>query len=50
MPNMINGKIDHCLIVLVDKLFVIDHTTYNCKVFDSVCKKIVALKYLPDSR
>ena len=49
MANMINGKSNHSLIAISNKLFVIGskwHTNgpNTCEVFDNSCKSFVALK------
>ena len=44
MPNMINRKSFHNLVVVKDKLFVVGKGTESCEVFDNVFKKFVALK------
>ena len=44
MPDMINGKIRPDLVVVKNKLFVIANGIDTCEVFDSICKKFVALK------
>ena len=43
MPSMINNQINHSLVVIKDKLFVIGYRNNNCEVFDNVCKEFVAL-------
>ena len=42
MPNMIESKYNHCSVVVKDKLFVIGRK--SCEMFDSFCKKFVAVK------
>ena len=43
MPNMVYGASDHSLAGVKSKLFVIGNTTKNCQIYDSICKKFVAL-------
>ena len=43
MPDMINGKSSHSLVVVKNKLFVIGNRQDSCEVFDSICKKFVML-------
>ena len=47
MPNTINSKFLHNLLVVKDKLFVVGRGTENCEVFDNVCRKFIALKPHP---
>ena len=44
MPNMIERKHGHGLVVVRNKLFVIGKYRHSCEVFDSNCKKFVVLK------
>ena len=44
MPNTINNHDRHCIVVVKDKMFVIDHGKSNSEVFDNVCNKFIALK------
>ena len=44
MPNMINSRSGHSLVVVSDKLFAIGIYTDRCEVFDNICKQFVALK------
>ena len=44
MPNMINCKVYHSLVVVKNNLFVIAWGTASCDVFRSLCKKCVAIK------
>ena len=45
MPNMIESKYNHSSVVVKDKLFVIGRK--SCEMFDSFCKKFVAVKIPP---
>ena len=47
MPNTINRKSFHNLVVVKEKLFVIDKGIDSCEVYDNVCKKFVSLKNQP---
>ena len=44
MPSMINSKIDHSLVVVKNKLFVIAKEINSCEYFDNDCKKFFVLK------
>ena len=44
MPNMNSGKVDHSLIVVKNKLFVISKSKDDWEVFDNMCKKFVTIK------
>ena len=44
MPNMINGKKNHKLVAVKNKLFVIDHFIDRCEVFDNHTNKFVIFK------
>ena len=48
MPNMIEGRFGHSLVVVKNKLFVIGGaTTYGtCEVFESISNNFVLLKSL----
>ena len=43
MANMVECKMDHSLVVVKDKLYVIGYL-YPCEIFDNYCKKFVVLK------
>ena len=47
MPNMINRKSFHNLVVVKNKLFAFGHGTESCEVFDNVCNKFITLKHQP---
>ena len=47
MPNMIDGKCGHSLVVVRNKLFVIGYGSDTCEVFESRSNKFVALKSPP---
>ena len=44
MPNTNSGKVDHSLVVVKNKLFVISNIEDNCEVFDNIKKKIITIK------
>ena len=44
MPNMVNGKSSHSLVVVRNKLFVIGDYKDTCEVFDNNIRKFVVLK------
>ena len=44
MPNMIERKSGHGLVVVRNKLFVIGSGNGSCEVFDNKCGKFVVLK------
>ena len=48
MPNMIDSKIRHSLVVVRKKLFVIGYGTDTCEVYESRSKNFVALKSQPE--
>ena len=45
MPNMMNNHYDHSLVVVKNKLFVIDCGRNNCEIYDNVFKKFVSFKH-----
>ena len=44
MPDMINGRVNHSLVVVKNKLYVIGSLVDGCEVYDTTCKKFVDLK------
>ena len=46
MPNMIERRICHSLVVVKNKLFVIGgyYSNGRCEVFESICNKFVSLE------
>ena len=46
MPNTIENYKFHSLVVIKDKLLVIDRFI-RCEVFDNVCRKFVSIKNQP---
>ena len=46
MPNMIEAKSRHSLVVCKSKLYVIGSETRFCEAFDSYCNNVVAIKRL----
>ena len=44
MPNTNSGKVDHSLVVVKNKLFVVSKREKDSEVFDNICKKFVTLK------
>ena len=44
MPDLIEGKRSHSLVVVKNKLYVIGYGTDACEVFENSCKKFVAIK------
>ena len=44
MPNMVNGKDDHSLVVVKNKLFVFGTGTHTFEVFDNYSQKFATLK------
>ena len=45
-PNMIKCKVDHSLVVVKHKLFVIGIRSYACELFDYIGKKFVTINSL----
>ena len=44
MPNMVKGKWGHSLVVVNNKLYVVGLGKQTCEVYNSYCKKFVAIK------